>query len=245
MPRLGVCGLTDEKLFNVSFEVGPGEIFGIAGLAGSGRTRLLHLLFGARPPTAGEIRIDDQVRSFHSPSDALSAGVGLVSEDRQEDGFVQTMPIWQNVTLPWVAHFVRRGLLRRRKERIAAETATKRLDVRMPSLDAMMSELSGGNQQKVIFGRWTSAPLRVLLLDEPTHGVDVRSKKEIYDIIRRLAAQQVAIVVVSSEFEEIEALCDRVLLLREGQTIGELRGQEVVKESILHALLSGGRRAVA
>jgi len=129
------------------------------------------------------------------------------------------------------------------EERAAAKAATAKLGVRMPSIGALMTELSGGNQQKAILSRWTSNPLRLLLLDEPTHGVDVRSKKEIYDIVRGLAAQGVTLVVVSSEFEEIEALCDRVLLLRDGEIIAEVRGRKVAKDTILHVLLSGGRDA--
>ena len=243
LPRLAVRRLADDKLRDVSFEAHPGEILGIAGLGGSGRTRLLHMLFGARRPMAGEILVDGKPQSFRNPSDALAAGVALVTEDRQEDGFVETLPIWQNVTLPWVSRFQRRGLLRRREERAAAKAATARLGVRMPSIGALMTELSGGNQQKAILSRWTSNPLRLLLLDEPTHGVDVRSKKEIYDIVRGLAAQGVTLVVVSSEFEEIEALCDRVLLLRDGEIIAEVRGRKVAKDTILHVLLSGDQDA--
>jgi ABC-type sugar transport system ATPase subunit len=244
-PRLSVRALCDEKLRNVSFDAYPGEILGIAGLGGSGRTRLLHMLFGARVPSSGEILIDGKPQSFRDPSDALATGIALVTEDRQEDGFVRSLPIWQNVTLPWVLRFRRWGLLNRREERVAARTATSRLGVRMRSISASMIELSGGNQQKVILGRWISASLGVLLLDEPTHGVDVRSKVDIHDTIRGLAAEGTAIVVVSSEFEEIEALCDRVLLIRDGEIVGEVRERQIDKDAILHVLLAAGREAEA
>jgi ABC-type sugar transport system ATPase subunit len=244
-PRLAVRHLSDGKLRDLSFDVHRGEILGIAGLGGSGRTRLLHLLFGAGVPSMGEILIDGERQGWRDPSDALAAGVALVTEDRQEDGFVATLPIWQNVTLPWLKRFQRWGFLRRGEERTTASAAALRLGVRMPSIGALMTELSGGNQQKVIFGRWIAGTLRVLLLDEPTHGVDVRSKKEIHDIIRSLAADGVAAVVVSSEFEELEALCDRVLLLHEGEMIGEVREREVSKDAILHVLLAGAREQSA
>jgi len=244
-PRLTARGLSDDRIRDVSFDVHPGEILGIAGLGGSGRTRLLHMLFGAGSRGRGEVLIDGVPQALSDPSDALAVGVAMVTEDRQEDGYVQTLPIWQNVTLPWLSRFQRWGMLLGNEERAAARSATARLGVRMPSITASMLELSGGNQQKVILGRWISGPLQILLLDEPTHGVDVRSKSEIYDIVRGLAANGVAAVVVSSEFEEIEALCDRVLLLREGRIIGELRGRQIAKDTILHALLSGGQEAPA
>lgn len=131
------------------------------------------------------------------------------------------------------------------EERKAAKKSTSRLGVRMPSIEAMMSQLSGGNQQKAIFARWVTGPVRVLLLDEPTHGVDIRSKAQIYDIIRNLAAEGVAIILVSSELEEFEALCDRVVLLRDGQMIGEVRGEQISKDAILHTLLAGDHTEAA
>lgn len=244
-PRFAVQQLADDKLQRISFEVYHGEVVGIAGLGGSGRTRLLHLLFGAARPSQGEILIDGRPHRFEHPGQALAAGVALVTEDRQHDGFVGNLPIWQNVTLPWLQRFQRLGVLRRGQEWTTAQGAARRLGVKMPSLSALMTELSGGNQQKVILGRWICGQLRVLLLDEPTHGVDVRSKKEIHDIIRHLAADGVAVVVVSSEFEELEALCDRVLLLREGEVIGEMRERQVSKDAILHVLLADAREARA
>jgi ABC-type sugar transport system ATPase subunit len=244
-PRLSVRGLADARIREVSFDVHAGEILGIAGLGGSGRTRLLHMLFGAGSHRSGTILIDGEPRTFSDPCDALAAGVAMVTEDRQDDGYVRTLPIWQNVTLPWLTRFRRWGLLPRSQERATARSATTRLGVRMPSIEASMAELSGGNQQKVILARWTSGPIHILLLDEPTHGVDVRSKSEIYNIVKGLAGDGVAVVVVSSEFEEVEALCDRVLLLREGRIMGELLGRDIAKDTILHLLLSGGREAAA
>jgi ABC-type sugar transport system ATPase subunit len=237
-PKLSVRGLGDGRLRDITFDLYPGEVLGVSGLGGSGRTRLLHTIFGARPFKEGEILIDGRQRRFRDAAAALAAGVGLVTEDRQEDGYVQSLQIWQNVTLPWTHRFVRSGFLRLDEERKAAASATAKLDVRMPGIGALMTQLSGGNQQKAIFARWITGPIHILLLDEPTHGVDIRSKGQIYDIIRRLAVDGVAIMVVSSELEEIEALCHRVILMREGKMLGELEGQQISKETILHTLLS-------
>ena len=244
-PRLAVRGLGDGRLRDISFDLHAGEILGVSGLGASGRTRLLHVLFGVRPFAEGEIVLDGKQRKFRDAADALKAGVGLVTEDRQDDGYVQTLPIWQNVTLPWARLFGHGGFLNLDEERQAAARTTRELGVRMPSIRALMSQLSGGNQQKAIFARWITGPINVLLLDEPTHGVDIRSKGQIYEIIRGLAADGVAIMVVSSELEEIEALCHRAILLREGRMIGELHGEEIAKDRILHILLAGDSLATA
>ena len=236
--RLTVRNLGDEKLNDVSFELYPGEIVGVSGLGASGRSRLLRILFGVQRASRGEIRIDGELCRFRRASDALAAGVALVTEDRIEDGFVPTLPIWQNVTLPWSAKYRRRGFMQIKKEVRDAERHCRTVGVRMPSIMAEMTQLSGGNQQKAIFARWISASVRVLLLDEPTHGVDIHSKAQIYDIIRGLAQDGCAILMASSELEEFEALCDRVLILRDAWIADEIAGSEINKDKILHALLA-------
>jgi ribose transport system ATP-binding protein len=238
-PRLVVDCLSDERLRNVSFSLNAGEVLGVCGLAGSGRTRLLHMIFGLAPHTSGTVAIDGERFEFRDPADALAPGVTMVTEDRMKDGFVQTLPVWQNVTLPWASLFRRWGFLQLGRERGAATRNAARLGVKMPGIEADMNELSGGNQQKAIFARWITGPLRILLLDEPTHGVDIRSKRQIYDIIRELAAEGAAILLVSSELEEIEALCERAILLQRGEMIGELHGSDLAKDRILHTLLAG------
>ena len=237
-PVLEVRGLSDGKLRDISFSLARGEILGLAGLGGSGRTRLLHTLFGARQTVSGEMAVEGMRIKLASPADALRCGIALLTEDRQEDGYVQTMSIWQNVTLPWLSRYRRNCLLKPVTERITAVTFTTRLAVRMPGIDAQMSQLSGGNQQKVLLGRWISGSPRILLLDEPTHGVDIGSKGEIHEIIRGLAAEGIGVVFASSELEEIEALAHRVILLGEGRITGEYRGIDVSKDRILHALLA-------
>jgi ABC-type sugar transport system ATPase subunit len=234
----------------VSLTLRAGEIVGLAGLAGSGRSRLLRCLFGAQHAEQGEMLLGGEPYAPRHPADAIGAGVGMVTEERLVDGFVDQLTVGQNITLPWLARFRRHGLLRLRQERTAATRLAERLRVRTPSVTARMAELSGGNQQKAILARWTAGDLRVLLLDEPTHGVDIGSKAEIYAIVREHAARGVGVVVASSELEELEALCDRVLLLRAGRAVGELRAEAITKEAVLHGLLlndheDGGPRALA
>lgn len=237
-PLLKVRGLSDGRLRPTSFEVGKGEIVGIAGLGGAGRSRLLKLLYGALPHQAGCVWLDGQAQVIRSVPDALRAGIALVTEDRNHDGYVDSLPIWQNVTLPWLSRFSSGGVVRRQEEMRQARVAIQRFAVRMPSIHAPMSALSGGNQQKILFSRWLVGPVRLLLLDEPTHGVDIGAKSQIYDAIRDLAAEGRAILVASSELEELEALCHRVLLLRDGALQGELRGAEISKDAMLHRLLA-------
>jgi ABC-type sugar transport system ATPase subunit len=237
LSRLSVHRLGDHRLRDISFDLAPGEILGIAGLGASGRTRLLRLLYGDLPVRSGEILLDGAPVRFSGPAEAMAAGVVLITEDRGEDGFVEALPIWQNVTLPWLSRFRRAGLQDLGAERRHAETLCQRLGVRMPGVTAQMSQLSGGNQQKVLFARALLGKPKLLLLDEPTHGVDIASKSQIYDMIRDLARDGVSCIVVSSEFEELQALSDRVLLLRDGTTDHQLHGNEISKDNLLHHLL--------
>lgn len=236
-PRLELVGLGDAKLRNLDLKLYPGEVVGIAGLGGSGRSRLLRIIFGDRRHEAGEIRLDGMPCRFRSAADALAAGVGLVTEDRISDGFVDTLPIWKNVTLPWAGRYSANGFLKLRKERSSANDDVDRVGVKMPSVDALMTQLSGGNQQKAIFARWVSAPIRLLLLDEPTHGVDIKSKAQIYQLIGDLTKRGVAVLLVSSEIEELVGLSDRILVLTRNRFRTELTGNEINKDRILHSLL--------
>ena len=235
---LSVRGLSDELLKDVSFDVFEGEILGLAGLTGSGRTDVLEALFGARVPTAGAIELDGKAVRFRHPADAIGRGIAMVTEERKRDGLVPNFPIWQTITLPWLRRFTAGGVLSLRMERRAASEASRRFDVRARSIRMPMRELSGGNQQKVLLARWLSQRVRVLLLDEPTHGVDVGAREEIYGMIEQIAEGGVSVVVVSSELEELERLCSRVLLLVEGRVIGELTEGDVEKPKMLDALYS-------
>lgn len=235
--RLELVNVGDTKLQNLNLKVGPGEIVGVAGLGGSGRSRLLRMIFGESEGYSGEIRVDGKSCRFRSALDAIEAGVGLVTEDRMEDGFVSTLPIWKNVTLPWSSAYSTGGVLNLRKERRAALQDAGRVTVKMPSIDALMAQLSGGNQQKAIFARWVSSPVKLLLLDEPTHGVDIGSKSQIYDIIRSLTQRGVSVLLVSSDLEELVGLSDRVVVLSHRRFQSELTGEDISKDRILHNLL--------
>ena len=235
-PLLSAHGLRDDLVRDVSLDLREGEILGLAGLTGAGRTNVLEILFGARHPTAGEIYLEGKRVQFRSPADAISKGLALVTEDRKRNGLVPSFPLWQHITLPSLRDFRIAGLLKLGDERRAARVAVKRFDVRARSIQTAMRDLSGGNQQKAILARWMSRPLRILLLDEPTHGVDIGAKEDIYHFISQVAAEGVAVIVVSSELEELEILCSRVLLLSRGKIIGELTAPNIKKSLILAAL---------
>jgi ABC-type sugar transport system ATPase subunit len=237
-PVVSVRGISDNVLKEISFDAYPGEILGLAGLTGSGRTNVLEVLFGARVPTAGTVELEGRPVKLKHPADAIKRGVAMVTEERMRDGLVESFPIWQTITLPWLRKFASAGLLRRQRERRAAHEAARRFDVRARSVRTPIRELSGGNQQKVLLARWLSQPVRVLLLDEPTHGVDVGARDQIVTMIRQIAADGVCVIVVSSELEELERLCSRVLLLVEGTVIGELTGTDVKKPKMLDELYS-------
>jgi ribose transport system ATP-binding protein len=237
-PVVAVRGISDDVLKDVSFDVYPGEILGLAGLTGSGRTNVLEVLFGARVPMHGTVALDGRSVRLKHPADAIKRGVAMVTEERKRDGIVENFPVWQTVTLPWLRKFATVGFLRRHHERRAARHAAQRFDIRPRSVRIPMRELSGGNQQKVLLARWLSQPVRVLLLDEPTHGVDIGAREEIFHIIRQIAAEGVSVILVSSDLEELERLASRVLLLVEGRVIGELTGTNVKKPKMLDALYS-------
>jgi ABC-type sugar transport system ATPase subunit len=233
---IGLRKVTDDLLRDVSFDLHVGEVVGLAGLVGSGRTNVLSALFGIIRPPSGSVVMDGSPVVFRHPSDAIQRGIAMVTEDRKRTGYVANFPIWKNITLPSVQNFSRLGLLSLRAERAFAAAAAKRFDVRARSIGAPMRTLSGGNQQKTILARWLSQRVRVLLLDEPTNGVDVGAKEEIYRFIHDVAGEGVAVLIVSSELEELELLCSRVLLLREGHVIGELSGGDVSKARMLSDL---------
>jgi ABC-type sugar transport system ATPase subunit len=178
----------------------------------------------------------------NSPADAIAHGIALVTEDRKVDGYVPSFSVGQNLSLPWLRSFRRLGTIDLGRERREGQEVMERFDIRARSVAASITELSGGNQQKAILARWLSRPLAVLLLDEPTHGVDVGAKARIYEVIRGLASQGVATLIISSELEELEGLCSRVLLLAEGRLVGELHGEDIEKGRMLADLYSAMSR---
>jgi ribose transport system ATP-binding protein len=221
---LSVRGLRAGPVRDVSFDLAPGEVLGIGGLVGSGRTTLLELLFGARPRDGGEVRVDGRAARLGSPRDAMRAGLAYVPEDRARDSAFLDLGIPENMSAADPARYWRGGRFRHRREREDARADVEALDIRAPSLGAPLLQLSGGNQQKVVLDRWLRRRTRVLLLDEPTQGVDIASRAEIYQQVRRAVADGAAAILVSSDFEELAHVSDRVLVLAGGRVVAECEG---------------------
>ncbi|MGV3552075.1 sugar ABC transporter ATP-binding protein [Rhizobium sp.] len=218
-----------------------GEIVGLAGLVGSGRTELAMTIFGLDRPLAGSIAIDGRPVSIPSPRHAISHGIYLVPEDRKRSGLVLEFPIVNNVTLASLPGFSRLGLPDRKAERGIAEQQRASLAIRTPNVDAEARSLSGGNQQKVVLAKWLSMSPRVLIFDEPTRGIDVGAKAEIYQLLRDLSDQGVGILMISSDMEEVIGVSDRVAVMHEGRIAGELTREQVSEPAIM-ALAVGRAR---
>jgi ribose transport system ATP-binding protein len=227
---------------DVSFDVRAGEILGLAGLLGSGRTEVLEAIFGAHGDRArGRICIDGQPVVIRSPLDAIEHGMALVTEDRKATGLVINLTVRENLSLPSLRQLVRHGMVDRGAERRLADEFIGRLTIRTPSREQAVVHLSGGNQQKVILGKWLAIHPRILLLDEPTRGIDVGAKAEIYHLLRELSLRRVAILMASSELPELLELCHRILVMREGRAAALLAREEATQEKILHAAAPGGK----
>jgi len=227
---------------DVSFALAEGEIVGLYGLVGSGRTEVARCVFGADRPGTGEIRVMGRALSPRSPRDALRAGIAMLTEDRIGDGLVLGLSIRDNVSLASFPAMSRWGILDRSRQRALVQTKVRELDVRPPDIERLVRTLSGGNQQKVVLAKWLLTHARILLLDEPTRGVDVGAKKEIYATISDLAARGMGILLISSELPEILGMCDRTLVMREGRLVGEFTREEATEEKIL-ARAAGGAEA--
>jgi len=229
------CGA--GNLNNVSFEVRAGEIFGIAGLVGAGRTELARTLFGITPADSGSISLSGRSLSVDSPKRAIANGIAYVPEDRHLHGVVEDMPVVENVTIASLDQHTERGLLDRASEEKAGAEAVRRLGVKTPSLFNPVRNLSGGNQQKVALARWMAIQPKLLVLDEPTQGIDVGAKAEIYALMEKLAANGVAIIMISSELPEVLGMSDRVAVMRQGEMVKVFEPGAATQEAILeHAM---------
>jgi rhamnose transport system ATP-binding protein len=232
--RLAVTGLTRRPCFErVSLTLQPGEIVGVFGLVGSGRSELLETIVGLHAPHAGVLELDGRAVRFRSPREAARAGVVLVPEDRKSQGLLFNLEIVDNLALPR-ALAGGEVVVRRDRERRAGEGLLAEWRIKASGLFATPDTLSGGNQQKVVLARWLATGPRVLLLDEPTKGVDVGAKYEIHGIVRRVAAEGAACLVVSSDLPEVLALADRILVMREGRLQGEVAAAEATEERVMH-----------
>jgi ABC-type sugar transport system ATPase subunit len=224
------------RLEDISFSLRRGEIVGIAGLMGAGRTELLECIFGASSePPRGRITVDGQVVNFSHPAEARRAGVALVTEDRKRFGLFAEMTVGANITLCTLEQSLRAGLVSRRLENEHARGIVEQLGIKTSGVDAPVTSLSGGNQQKTIIGRWLLARPKVLLLDDPTRGVDVGAKAELYRLMDGLCRQGLGILVTSSELPELLTLCDRILVLCEGRQTGEFSRAQATEQRIMEA----------
>ncbi|MBM0204735.1 sugar ABC transporter ATP-binding protein [Micromonospora noduli] len=236
---LQVEGLTRTGEFaDVSLNVRAGEIVGIAGLVGSGRSELLETIYGARLPEAGTVQMDGKVLR-PGVGAAVRAGMGMAPEERKSQALLLGEPIYRNVTLATFGRYARLGFTNAAKERAEADRIAETLELRPRDVDRPVRTLSGGNQQKVVVGRWLLGGTKLLLLDEPTRGVDVGARAELYQVIRALAAQGVGVLLVSSEVPEVLGLADRVLVMREGRVVREAAAGELDENTVLDLVMAG------
>ncbi|WP_369147499.1 sugar ABC transporter ATP-binding protein [Streptomyces sp. R44] len=243
-PVLRVQGLARKGEFEpLDLELRPGEIVGLAGLVGSGRSEILETVYGARRPTAGRVLVDGRPLRPGSVPAAVRAGLGLAPEERKAQGLLLLESVTRNVSLSSLARFSRAGWIDRTAERATARAATRELSLRPDHPDARVRTLSGGNQQKAVLARWLLRGCRVLLLDEPTRGVDVGARAELYAVIRRLADDGLAVLLVSSEVPEVLGLADRVLVLREGRVVHEAPARDLDEHRVLDLVMEGSPTA--
>jgi rhamnose transport system ATP-binding protein len=228
--NLGLSG----KFRDISFEVRAGEIVGMAGLVGAGRTEVATSIFGVAPAETGTIEIDGETATIRNPQQALKLGLAYVPEDRQKHGLLLPLPIAHNITLPQLRAFAKMGCVDRKREAAAAEEMTTRLKLRgSRGVQQAVGELSGGNQQKVSLSKWLLTQPKVLILDEPTRGIDVGAKAEVHRLMSELAGQGMAILMISSDLPEVLAMSDRVLVMREGRLTGAYAREEATQERIM------------
>ncbi|GAB3073953.1 sugar ABC transporter ATP-binding protein [Pedococcus soli] len=239
-PLLRVQGLGRTGEFaDVSFEVRPGEVLGLAGLVGAGRSEIIETVFGARKAQTGTVEVDGRQLRNGSVGSAVQAGIGLCPEERKSQALLLGDTVARNISMASLTRFARGGFLDHDAEDRAAEAQVRSLDVRPAGIHREMRTLSGGNQQKVVLARWLLRGCRVLLLDEPTRGVDVGARSEIYALVRRLADDGVAVVVVSSEIEEVLGLSDRVLVIGEGSVLHEGPADDINEHAVLDIIMRG------
>ena len=239
--RLTVNG----KFREVSFALHEGEIVGLAGLVGAGRSELAQTLFGLDTPTSGSVMVDGKPAAIGGAKDAIALGLGLVPEDRKRQGLVLVETGLHNTSLPMLERLSRLGIVKRSEERAIGESYAAKLRIRPTALDALVGGLSGGNQQKIVLARWLAANAKVLILDEPTRGVDVGAKAEIHGLIHDLAAKGAAVLLISSELPEVIALSHRVLVMRSGEIVAEVPREAATQETLLRLMTGLGSAADA
>ncbi len=239
-PILEVKGLSRKGVLdNINFTANKGEVLGIAGLVGSGRTELARAIFGADKIDSGVIKIDGKEVTINQSIDAMKQGIGFVTEDRKSQGLILGLTIRENICISLLKSITNKAFVNKYKEKEIANRYIKSLKIATPSMEAKAVNLSGGNQQKVVLGKWLARECRIIILDEPTRGIDVGAKVEIYNLMRELSNNGTAVIMISSELPEIIGMSDRVLVMREGRINGELTHEEVTEEKILEYAMGG------
>jgi len=240
---LEVRGLSKRGLLkDISFDLHRGEILGLSGLVGAGRTELARALFGDLVPESGEIRINGTKVDIRTPRQAIAAGIGLVPEDRKEEGLVLAQSVMANIGMPQLKFFSRLSVISVRRERRLAERYVQDLAIRTPSVDQNAMYLSGGNQQRVVIAKWLATKPKILIVDEPTRGVDIGAKAELHALLRDLAAEGMAILMISSDMPEVLTVSDRILVMHQGRLAGELSAENATQEAVMSFAMGLGAR---
>jgi ABC-type sugar transport system ATPase subunit len=224
---------TEGLLKNISFRLHGGEILGLGGLVGAGRTELARAIFGADPVKAGEIYVGGKRVNIRNTSSAIARGIGLIPEDRKQHGILSEMTVKENISYSALRSLNRAGIIMGKAEERIARDFKEKLNIKTPDLGRKVKNLSGGNQQKVVLSKWLATKCRVLLFDEPTRGIDVGAKQEIYELIKQLAEEGHGIVFISSELPELLGMCDRILVMRNGEISGSFMKGEATQDAIL------------
>jgi ribose transport system ATP-binding protein len=228
-----------NKLNNISFTVNSGEIVGIFGLMGAGRTELLETIFGLHPQlSSGNIYINNKKSSITKPADAIQAGIVLLPEDRKKDGLVLGMEVKKNISLPCLEEVESMGMLNNKKEIALAKKYIQQLGIKTPTENQITKNLSGGNQQKIVLAKWLERNPKILLLDEPTRGIDVNAKNEMYKLMQELVGKGMGIIMVSSELTEILTVSNRILVMAEGKITAEIPAGKATEDNVLKAAIS-------
>lgn len=242
---LRIENLSDgTKISNINFVLHKGEVLGFAGLVGAGRTETMHTIFGSRKKKSGKVYLNGKEINNSSPNRSIANGIGLLTENRKTEGLVLSMSVRENIDMASIKKVLKNGLINRKKEEEYAHKYVQAINIKTPSIEQKTIFLSGGNQQKVVLSKWLMSDSEVIIMDEPTRGIDVGAKKEIYDIINELVVQNKGIIVVSSETDELMGICDRIIVMCEGKITGVLNKEEFSQERIT-ALSINEKNAVA
>lgn len=244
--RLEVLGLTNPGVFeNIDLRIQAGEIVGLAGLVGAGRSEIARAIFGLDRYSKGKVKVNGQMLTGGSVKQAMSAGLSLVPEDRQHEGLILPMSVGANLSMAVLGKLTNRGLVDPRLERDLVEKLMSDLLIKAASQEFPAETLSGGNQQKLVIGKWIAAKPQVLILDEPTRGVDIAAKAQVHRLIRNLASKGLATLIISSDMNEVLSISDRIIVMREGRISGEIRGREATRELVLDLALPQEKEVLA